>query len=157
MNSRFLNVNTIWALLSLLILCGACQTSHQTCSDKSIRLPAPKSGESRLYHVLRTNSVSAKQTITTKVVGQVQRPGVLVLPKGTTTLEAIIAAGGFTRSARFRDVEVTQGGKSYLLRLNQIHDWRTVQCFAYYGETADFPLEDGARIDVTYQPFAWQK
>jgi NADH:ubiquinone oxidoreductase subunit F (NADH-binding) len=101
---------------------------------------------------MRTNSLSSDQTVTVKVAGRVQQPGLVVLPKGTTLLEALIVAGGFDEGAAYRNVVVAQSGKRHLLKLQQKNDWRSLRCFAWYGEKSDFLLEAGAEIEVRFWP-----
>jgi len=139
----------------LLLVATGCRSPYTTQSDKSIRLPAPKSDDIFQYQVLRTNNLSSDQTIFVNIRGQVNRPGFVELPKGSTLLEAVIQAGGFNQQAAFRKLYVTQGGKRYFYTLQQKNDWRTCHCFAWYGEVSDILLENGAEINVPFRPSAW--
>jgi len=108
----------IFGLLGLLVLCLGCQSSRQTFSDKTIRLRAPKSSDMRLYQVLRTNALAVDQEIRVKVSGWMLQPGVVTLPKGSSLLEAIIAAGGVEKVAVYWSLAVVQGGQRYKLELH---------------------------------------
>jgi hypothetical protein len=138
--------------LAVLVALTGCQSPYTTNSDKTIQLRVPKGNEVRLYQVLRTNSLSADQKITVKVLGRIHQPGTVALPKGSTMLEAIIAAGGFDKAAVFWKIAVTQGGRNYTVGLHQVNDWRSFRCFAWYGKKSDFLLEDGADIEVRFWP-----
>jgi polysaccharide export outer membrane protein len=74
------------------------------------------------------------------VLGQVPTPGEFVLKNGSTLLSALYVAGGPTKWANVRDIEVVHNGdrKSYDLRGLQ------------HGDLApNVPLVDG---DVVYVP-----
>lgn len=135
--------------LAVLVNTTGCQSSYQTLSDKTIRLRAPKRGIPVSYHILRTNTLSSDQTISVEVRGQVKNPGVFELPQGTTLLEALAQAGGFNEWAHWRRLIVTQrDGTRIIPKWHQVNDWRSWRSFAWCGETSDWILEDGTKVDV---------
>lgn len=138
----------ILGLVVIVVMTG-CKSSYQTLSDKTILLRAPKRGLLVPYHVLRTNALASGQMISVQFLGQVKYPGTLELPQGTTLLEGLAQAGGFTEWANPRALVVTQrDGRFFRPKLHRVNDWRTWQSFAWYGETGDWLLEDGAKVEV---------
>jgi hypothetical protein len=152
-------MRTIVGILGMVVLVftTGCQSSYQTLSDKTILLRAPKRGLLVPYHVLRTNALSADQMIYVQVGGQVRHPGTFELPQGATLLEAIAQAGGFTELAFPRRLLVTQrDGRKFMPKLHQVNDPRTWQSFAWFGETSDWLLEDGTKVEVPIGvPWTW--
>ncbi len=134
-----------WILLSLLALCVGCQSPFQTKSDKTVRLLAANFGPEQTYRVLRTNDLDPSKSITVQVEGQVVHPGVFKLPQGTTLLEAILEAGGFTKYAAQSKIHVkdSRGAKfRYGFRRNE--SLRLVWC----GGDANVILEDGMIVEI---------
>lgn len=87
--------------------------------------------------------------ISVQFLGQVKHAGTLELPQGTTLLEGLAQAGGFTEWAHPRGLVVTQrDGRMFRPELHRVNVWRTWQSFAWYGETSDWLLEDGAKVEV---------
>ncbi len=151
-------MKTIVGILGMVVLVFAtgCQSSYQTLSDKTILLRAPKRGLLVPYHVLRTNALSADQMIKVQVGGQVMHPAKFALPQGATLLEAIAQTGGFTERADPRGLVVMQlDGRFLRPKLHRVNDWRTWKSFAWYGETSDWQLEDGAKVEVPMRMPAW--
>lgn len=157
-------------LLALFVTTG-CRSPYVTLADKTIQLPAPKRGELLNYHILRTNLVSSVNMIRVRVEDYVNQPGMVELPEGSSVLEAIVQAGGFTEGADFRRIYVTQGEQKYSLVLRQENEWQTLRSFAWYApglknvktgrwETTeahgDFVLEAGAGIQIRHWPFMFR-
>jgi protein involved in polysaccharide export with SLBB domain len=138
-------MKTAWILLSLLVLCGGCQSSLQTKSDKTIRLMAAGSGSEQTYRVLRTNDLDPSKTIKIQVKGQVVHPGVFELLQGTTLLEAILETGGFAKYAAQSQIRVTNSrGDKFRYGFMRNESLRLVWC----GGDASVVLEDGMVIEV---------
>ncbi len=115
-------MKAIIALLIGLALCAGCQSALQTKSTKTLKMLASRFGPEQTYRALRTNDLDPSKTITVRVSGQVIQPGVFELPQGTTLLEAILEAGGFTEfSARSHILVTTSRGNKfrYGLMLNE--------------------------------------
>jgi hypothetical protein len=88
-------MKTVKIIICLLVLCAGCQSPLQTKSEKTVL--AASFGPELTYHVLRTNDLDSSRTITVQVNGEVVHPGTFTFPQGTTLLEAILEAGGFTK------------------------------------------------------------
>ncbi len=165
-------MRTVVAILGLsaLFVTTGCRSPYVTLSDITIQLPAPKRGELLNYHILRTNLVSSVNMIQVRVEGYVNQLGLVELPEGSSVLEAIVQAGGFSEGADFRRIYLTQREHKYLFVLRQENEWHTLRCFAWYApgsknyrtgilETTnargDFVLKGEARIQVLHLPFVF--
>ncbi|PWU07951.1 MAG: hypothetical protein C5B50_30590 [Verrucomicrobia bacterium] len=68
-------------------------------------------------HIVRTNSLDPTQRVRVLVLGCVNQPGWVTVPKGSTVLGAIKIAGGFERRGASWYVQVVRGSKTYLYEL----------------------------------------
>jgi polysaccharide export outer membrane protein len=81
--------------------------------------------------------------ITVNVLGEVNRPARITLPKGGTLLDAIAQAGGFTRMANTAIlilIHKTTGDKPDSVKIN------IKPILA--GEAKDIPLRDGDTLNI---------
>jgi hypothetical protein len=94
---------------------------------------------------------NSERTITISVRGQVKEPGEYEVPEGTTILQAIETAGGFTDYAFTRKLDVIESGGRHLGLQRQIRkSFRSVPLLWYGPSTKaeDFVLTDGASVHV---------
>lgn len=99
-------------------------------------------------HVLTTNSIAVGDTIEVILHGEVGRTGSISVPQGSTVLEAIKMAGGFTEFALSRRVEVDDAKHRHHLNLHRQRGFFK-RSRVWFGDGAgDFVLEPGATIYV---------
>lgn len=111
---------------------------------------APEDVKTTWYraYVLTTNSLAADEAIEVIVRGEVGRLGPLSVPRGTTVLEAIKMAGGFTELARSGSVLIDDGKHRHRLNLHRQTSFLK-RSRVWFGDGAgDFVLEPGATIYV---------
>ena len=99
--------------------------------------------------MLTTNSLAPADEIQVEVRGEVCKPGPISVPRGTTVLEAIKAAGGVTEFAFTRRVWVIGAKHHGALSLHRQRRSFLSPNRVWYGDgPGDFVLEPGAIIDV---------
>jgi hypothetical protein len=99
-------------------------------------------------YVLTTNSHPAGDKIEVIVRGEVGRQGSISVAQGTTLLEAIKLAGGFTERALARSVLVEDAQRRHRLSLNRQRRFLRRSRVWFGGGTGDFVLAPGATIYV---------
>jgi protein involved in polysaccharide export with SLBB domain len=98
--------------------------------------------------VLTTNSLSAGDKIEVIVRGEVGRLGLISVAQGTTLLEAIKLAGGFTERALARSVLVEDAKHRHSLKLHRQKKFLRRSRVWFGDGTGDFVLEPGTTIYV---------
>ena len=137
----------------LLVLATGCIAPRKTLSTTVVYIPHNKGPfhtqtEWEPCLVLRTNPVRADTVMQLKVGGEVQHPGTIEVPKGTTALEAIAKAGGFTPCSRLKTIVLLEGGKKYSLHTHRQKKPFSKPRIWYGGVSSDRVLEPGAWIFV---------
>ncbi len=114
----------IFGLLMIALWSGGCQHPRE-----QVKVPYHDSG---YYHgrIVRGGARDTNNVITVMVHGEIRNPGTLQVPRGSTILEVIKQAGGFTDFAYSKRIEIQRAGSShrYLLRrewngLNHYRIW----------------------------------
>jgi len=100
-----------------------------------------------------TNSLDTNQMIDVFVIGAVNQPGRIAVPKGATVLEAIRQAGGFGRVAFFSRVQVMRDSRTLVVMLatERVGPELPGHYYIWYGgdeRRSDFVLEDEDKILV---------
>jgi hypothetical protein len=131
-----------------LVLLASCRTAPKSLSTVVVAFPDPETHvylnqKWASYLVVRTNAVHPERTITVNVDGEVQHPGTFEVPEGTTVLEAIATAGGFTRFSYIAKIYISYDGQRYALlpKRNKGSCW-------YGGVASDYILKPSTRVWV---------
>lgn len=99
-------------------------------------------------YVLTTNSLAAGNTIEVVVRGEVGRIGSISVAQGTTVLEAIKMAGGFTEFALATRVQIDDAKHRHRLNLHRQRRFLKRSRVWFGDGSGDFVLEPGATIYV---------
>lgn len=145
--------------LGLLIVCFVTSCGSIPSGKKEpttiIRIPIHGNdleGHTSWYrgYVVKTNSARAGGIIRVQIVGEVTRPGWLSVPQGTTVLEAITEAGGFSDFALAKRIQVTDAvGKTTRLPLHRQEMSPQLPSRVWCGPSlGDYVLEPNSRVYV---------
>lgn len=117
----------------MLVFSAGCQNR---CSDHSkswLWLPHQQNGKWTAYYIVRTNSLDPTNLINVQVKGWVNRSGDILLPEGSSTLEAVAAASGFARGANYNHIVLMRENLDYDLVLRQ-QGWLRNHSHAWYEQ-----------------------
>jgi hypothetical protein len=101
-------------------------------------------------YVLKTNSLGSGEAIKVGVRGEVGKVSSISVPRGTTVLEAIKMAGGFTEFALPRKVIVVNPKHHQILSLHRQRRGLLRRSLVWLGDgSSDFVLEPDTTIGVS--------
>jgi hypothetical protein len=149
----------LFGIFGMLLFSGCVSAPPETASDKSILASDKlifKGGQCIGAIAQSKTPLQTGSTIRVIVAGQVVRPGEYELPAGSTVLEAIQLAGGFTDYAWTRDIHLIPregtGPKRRLSLWKQNRSGKIPLVWLGTSDRAeDFELQDGMEIDVALQ------
>ena len=107
-------------------------------------------GYSKLHpcYIAKETAAPSDSIMKVFVGGEVVNPGPFEVPEGTTVLEAIVFAGGFTHYAAAYHLHLLMGDKRYSPPLH-VQKAPFHKGLAWYGDgNGDIVLEPGANIHV---------